>query len=472
MKGFRKSFGAAMLVLPFAAGAAAYSLTDTKASANSAPPYWEGQDCAGVIYRGEQCPVVVEREVLTLKIPDLPKTHLEGEDYASYRSCVTADYTFYNPESYDVSVTLLFPFGNLPDYVGSDENPKSSTITADGKEIECRVRHTLDYGRFQIDEDMARLSEEKCTDTFYRPELNVTPLGYNVTLPEKNFDGELRFTFDCNPNKTRILFDGSPYSFRVRNGYLTAERSFYRENKMDQSVDFYVLGDLPANVTTSLYKDDKAVGTDCVLVKQGETVPFGDFVAAKRKADSKIGETDFFNAYVEMLEDRGGNAAGVSAVLDLDETLFMRWYEYTLTIPAGGRVQNTVTAPLYPDIDGNWKPSYEYSYLLSPAQKWADFKQIDIQIETPYFLTSSSLEFAETMAENGKSFTFSRNNLPQGELTFVLTESEDTGSVLNPYRQFLLPTITAAFIIFLVLAGIAAVITVVVVYATKKKKKQ
>jgi len=435
MKGFKKSFGAVVFALPFAAGAAAYSHTFLKASANSAPPYWEGQDSAGVIYRGEQCPIVVEKEVLTLKIPDLPKTLLEGEDYAKYNSCVTADYTFYNPESYDVSVTLLFPFGNLPDYVGSGENPKSSTITADGKPIDCRVRHTIDYGRFQIDEDMARLSDAKRTDTFFRTDLGVTPLSYSVTLPEKNFDGKLRFTFDCNPNKTKILFNGGLYSFRVRNGYLTAERSFYHEKETDQTVNFYVLGDLPASVTLSLYKGDQASGTDCVLVKQGETVSFSDFVAAKRKEDSKISETDFFNAYVGMLESRGGNAAGISETLDLDETLFMRWYEYTLDIPAGGKVRNTVTAPLYPDIDGNRNPNYEYSYLLSPAQKWADFKEIEIQIETPYFLSTSSLDFAESSAAgatenaagNVKTFRFSRNNLPQGELTFVLTESADTG---------------------------------------------
>ena len=96
----------------------------------------------------------------------------------------------------------------------------------------------------------------------------------------------------------------------------------------------------------------------------------------------------------------------------------MSWYEYRLTIPAGGRLKNEVTAPLYPEINGYYSPTkYYYEYLLSPAKGWASFGSLDIVVNTPYYLADSSVgKFEKTY----DGYTLHLNGLPDGELNFSL----------------------------------------------------
>ena len=48
------------------------------ASANSAMTWWEGTESSGAIIAGKECPIVVERELLTFDIQDFQKTdHLQ-----------------------------------------------------------------------------------------------------------------------------------------------------------------------------------------------------------------------------------------------------------------------------------------------------------------------------------------------------------------------------------------------------------
>ena len=91
-----------------------------------------------------------------------------------------------------------------------------------------------------------------------------------------------------------------------------------------------------------------------------------------------------------------------------------------------------MSAPIYPDIDGEYSPSvYGYTYLLSPASTWADFGRLDIVINTPYYLIDSNLEGFEK-TENG--YSLSLDGLPKedGEhtdLSFSLCqEGEPTRS--------------------------------------------
>ncbi len=443
------------------------------AEANSAPPYWSGIDSSGIVWVGEQCPVVVERETLTLSVPDLPKHEFNGEEYAAYASKVTAEYTFLNPESYDVSATLLFPYGNLPAYVGRGENPKSFSVTADGAPVECRMRHSYDSpDPFSIDEDMAALSNEKRTDTFYRDSLTVTPYTCSVNLPEDGFDF-FRMTFDCNSKQTRILFpdgEGATYSLQVKNGYLTADYKFSDDARRAE-LHFYAVGE-PVGVKETCLINNEKKSPSQASVATGEATTFGEFVLGQRDEHSAVNDIDYYNAYVAMLENEYSVSAAVSGC-NLYEDYLLRWYEYELHIPANGRVVNSVTAPLYPSIDGDGNTRYEYTYLLSPAEKWADFQKIDIAIETPYYLSGSSLDFSKTENADGSfRYAFSRDALPLGELTFVLTEKPVPEYDLERFRKMILPPITWALFALLALALISALVTLIVVLSVKKKKRK
>ena len=87
------------------------------ALANSAQTQWEGVTSMGPLTADEDCPIVVDREVLTFDIREFPLEHYENpDDLLAYTPSVTAEYTFRNPADYAVRATLVFPFGNLPDY--------------------------------------------------------------------------------------------------------------------------------------------------------------------------------------------------------------------------------------------------------------------------------------------------------------------------------------------------------------------
>ncbi|MBQ3000737.1 MAG: hypothetical protein IJD63_03205, partial [Oscillospiraceae bacterium] len=83
----------------------------------------------------------------------------------------------------------------------------------------------------------------------------------------------------------------------------------------------------------------------------------------------------------------------------------------------------TVTAPIYPSIDTDYDPDiYGYTYLLSPAKTWKSFGTLDIVVNTPYYITESSLEGFE---KTDTGYTLTLEGLPDGELTFTLSTSED-----------------------------------------------
>ena len=82
------------------------------ASANSAQMHWRGTDATGAIIADENCPLIVEHELLTFDIGQFPESYYrEVSDYLAYSGSVTAEYTFYNPADYSVDATLVFPFG-------------------------------------------------------------------------------------------------------------------------------------------------------------------------------------------------------------------------------------------------------------------------------------------------------------------------------------------------------------------------
>lgn len=470
----RKAFGILFCAVPFAAVAASYPRL-VRAKANSAPPYWEGVDASGSVFFGEQCPVVVEKEVLTLNIPQLPKGLLSGDEYAAYDAKATADYTFYNPEDYDITMKLLFPYGKLPTYVGEDVSPKDSHVSVNGAAAECGVRYTY-YGNrdFEINGDIERISDERRTDTFYRDTMTVTSYTCEFTLPGEDYAGKLCFIFNFNPQKSRIVFaDGAQIAPYVSNGYSKAELLIGGEGGIARSVRFYGIGKPVALKNVLLCDaDGKAQQFGAYTLKAGEETTFAQFALKGRAADSAVSETDYYNAFVDMLDSGSGFGGIVTAGDKLAEDALMRWCEYSLEIPAGGRVNNCVTAPLYPAIEGKTL-RYEYSYLLSPAQKWADFMAIDIVIETPYCLTHSSLDFTAQSADGVNRYAFSRDGLPQGELTFVLAETEEPGSVYRPFGNKI--SARKLIIILVMLAAssvVAGAVTMIILFSMAKKKKK
>ena len=177
-----------------------------------------------------------------------------------------------------------------------------------------------------------------------------------------------------------------------------------------------------------------------------------------------VSELDWYNAVVAMLTARESGTLFLSDELLLLDYL-MLWCGYTLTVPAGQTLVNTVTAPLYPGIEGTL-PDYTYQYMLSPALYWADYGNITIRVETPYYLTGSSLEFTQ---EDGV-YVYTKDSLPMCDLSFTIREHLNTPVPYDPYDE-ISPTLTTALILLGVVVGIAAIIIVVAVCVQKRNRR-
>lgn len=80
-----------------------FSLLAVPASANSAQTQWRGTDATGAIVTVDDCPIIVERELLTFDVGQFPDSYYQQvNEYLAYSGSVSAEYTFYNPADYTV----------------------------------------------------------------------------------------------------------------------------------------------------------------------------------------------------------------------------------------------------------------------------------------------------------------------------------------------------------------------------------
>ena len=140
--------------------------------ANSAQTRWSGTDSTRAIIVDEDCPIIVEKELLTFDLSEFPESYYRDvNDFLAYTGKVTAEYTFYNPSDYTVTATLVFPFGGIADYgdiydfeldkrfINADT--QKFDITIDGQIIDKQLRHTLMYYAHQFDlkQDLEKLHD-------------------------------------------------------------------------------------------------------------------------------------------------------------------------------------------------------------------------------------------------------------------------------------------------------------------------
>lgn len=472
MKGIKKV--AAAFILCFALIACVPA--GITASANSAMLHWRGSNSAGAVVMDKNCPVRVESELLTFDINEFPQNHYAEEEkdkFLSYGGKVTAKYNFYNPADYDVKMTLAFPFGAQPDYAYFYENVDDTakySVTADGENVETKLRHTLWSGDFNTEADVGRLVDGFKKDEFYSENLPVYIYRFHISGITYNGERWVHAELPLNSVAGRkIVFSSNGYYY---DGSLTI--SWYVENGDDLTIysvgkpmtddefnfKFYNYG----KFNKKYYVDGKAERNP--EKDKDEVITFRQLALSHRSEDSVVSESDWYNAAVDYLnvgEIEGGYIS--DSVLFLEPRL-MRWYQYSLEIPAGGRLINEVTAPLYPSIDGYYSPNiYEYEYLLSPAQGWAAFGSLEVRINTPFCLLENSIgDFEKT----DYGYLYKSETLPDRELTFELCESEHpvrTGNGCNGYMiAFIIIPLCLLFGILTVVAGVV----ILIVFLVKK----
>ena len=445
------------------------------AYANSAQRHWRGTDGTGAVVTGEDCPIVVDKELLTFDVQEFPEQYYPDTDsFLAYTGKVTAEYIFRNPADYTVTATLVFPFGNLPHYgeyiydratgrpVDVSDTLKYG-VTLDGKPVEATVRHTLKarHTTFSLDEDLPKLADSYLSDSFFNPDLPVWVQRYSVTGIDKEYGAATAaFVINADSAKTRVLCEEQTGGARLKEG---VRASCWVQN--GDTITVYIFGELPKEgLVWTLYENGA-----CEKVIEGTVSPeisemtFKDCALRGYDENSGILESDWYNAQVELLRlssETWGN--GLIQIEDGDFSL-MRWYEYPLTLEPGQALKNAVTAPLYPAIDAGFTPSlYSYTYLLSPAKTWARFGELEVVVNTPYYMTECGID-GFTKTDGGYALTLP--GLPEGELTFTLSESENP----QPPKWLSLSLMPTEFII--VMAAVLAAVGVAIFLRNRRKKR-
>ena len=160
---------------------------------------------------------------------------------------------------------------------------------------------------------------------------------------------------------------------------------------------------------------------------------------------------DWYNAVVRLLNYFEWSYGAIhSAEVDFDVSQrLMRWYQYNITMEPGERIVNTVTAPIYPSLDTGYEPPIsEYTYLLSPAQTWTTFGNLDIIINTPYHMIQSSLDGFEQI---NSCYELHFTGLPEEELTFTRCSAQNPSAPRydKPLNGGIIVGITLVAVIFI-----------------------
>ena len=405
------------------------SLFSIPASANSRVPVWSGRDANGVIVKDSDVPIVVEGELLTFDLSTLPYVRYNDvESFLAYDGKVTAEYTFYNPTDMEITATLMFPFGDKPEYSksASTEELGKYGVYINGEQIEATLRHTFnsykdkyyDGVKFDADRHFATLGDEYIEDDFYTKDLTVTKYSYKLVCPP----GAHSFAIDIDnigSERKIVLYEG-----RV-GGYVTDTGGFcvstHPSEGEEKIIHFYVFGEpLSAMPEASWYKSYSAYSEGNKVDGEfdylgSETMTLEDFIFDEMYPREGVSEVDWYNACVVAMKEREERGGAIRSLAGY--TPLMRWFEYEITLAPGERITNTVVAPMYPKVEA-WDHPYEYhyTYLLSPASCWADFGTLDIVVNTPYKMSESSIGAFEKI-EGGYKLVL--EGLPQDESGYL-----------------------------------------------------
>lgn len=453
------------------------------ALANSARRIWDGVDMTGTVVKGENCPIEVEDEQLTFDISEFPNSYYEKKgDFLKYNGKVTAKYTFYNPSDYKVTAKLVFPFGYYPEYGPEEYGEENQVykriddttkfdIKINDKKIKKTLRHTFYYSDYDFDihKEMSFLIDGYIKDDFYSPKLPVTKYVYEISeVDKKLYNREVaRIEIPAFDGKRRYYLEQS-YGFttddkgRVRMG-ITAENG--------KEVELYVIGepvkDLPKwKFYESSSNESKEIKGEMQL-KSTSKMTFKEFALTSYDKGGQILESDWYNIIVELYKQATVENSGAIfiSVYDTGERLksLLRWYEYEITLAPGEKITNTIEAPMYPTIDEEYNPDiYRYNYLLSPASTWAKFGNLNVDINTPFFMTENNQSgFTKTQ----KGYHFKSNGLPEGELRFSLSTVEKPERKSNLGTFYIIGMLMFGLLQILpIIVGVVAVVVLVVVW--------
>jgi hypothetical protein len=320
---------------------------------------------------------------------------------------------------------------------------------------------------------MSFLIDGYIKDDFYSPKLPVTKYTYEISGVDKELYKLATAGIEVHP------FDGKrKYYLEQSYGFTTDDKGRVRMGitaENGKEVELYVIGEPTKEMPEwkfyeSSSNESKEIKGEMQL-KYTSKMTFKEFVLAKIDKNGQILESDWYNVIVRLFNQNTVSNAGaifmnVYDIEDISNSL-MRWYEYEITLNPGEKISNTIEAPMYPTIDEEYDPGvYRYNYLLSPASTWAKFGNLNVDINTPFFMTENNQSgFTKTQ----KGYNFKANGLPEGELRFSLSTVEKPERKSNIGTFYILGMLMFGLLQILpIIVGVVAVVVLVVVWVRRR----
>lgn len=144
---------------------------------------------------------------------------------------------------------------------------------------------------------------------------------------------------------------------------------------------------------------------------------------------------------------------------------------YTVEFPAGGTREVAVSYPSfsYSIQEGTTYWRHTFTYLLSPAQYWAHFGTLDVEISAPEeapYIIDSTLPLEE--AGEGR-YTAHFDDLPEGELEFTLYR-EPSITLSDRFNAFLQDAGYALFFLGPVVLVVAVLVVIGVLLRRQRRR--
>lgn len=412
--------------------------TPTVGYANSAQVYWEGYLNGEVLVLEEHSPIQVLREDLSFDFKDGEYDSIEGNATASYRMKNTSE----NRET----VTMAFPFFST--HQDQQESSRIPRIEVQGVETDYTVytgnivpdreRKTspLDSEEavmLNLPEVLSHVERSEYTPTHFDPQA-VGKL-YRITTSQTKYSGDLLEV---------------QMTYRMGEGGLLLEEGFNAFSRDDQrcilgthadggEAEIFLVGEPVEKKIAGVIRSEKEekVVSDGFQVKEellGE-MTLGDYLKSRRDFSESVFteayEKDVYKNFDLLLGENPGD--GYNAYWPLEDVLspvegsvrtFIMVYEVPFEAGEEKEVAISYAPSVTVDRSKTETPVYHVDYLLSPAQHWKSFQDLNIRItpspKAPYVLESTP----ELQRGEDGVYTAKLETLPETELQFKLYAQE------------------------------------------------
>lgn len=403
-----------------------FPFSKTNASANANLLEWQGFNQDGETVTERDFPVMVENETITFDLLNLPTSadYSAGTfDYSN--SKVTAEYTLYNPTQnrYKAVVSTPNHYATLKN-TGDESN---FGVFANGEKIQTVSRYSLIPEDGKLTTSGLPLFSNKFEETaFYTTNTQVTEVIYKINGNKDQLNKlGLTIKWSLNAKEIRAYTLDTPLT-KTKEGY----KYSVKQVKEDEIKVYFVGRATKIGTEYLLTSTDRKVDIDNFSFEEKRKITYTlkSFVEKLHaESESSLLISDYYNVIISHLErdyKKGDQSTSLfNPHIACSETI-MKWDLFEMGVEPGERIKYTVVTPYQVSYKNeNYSPVVDvYEYLLSPSKSWDKFGNIDIIINTDYYIVKNE-EFEFQKADNG--YFISLEKLPKGELSFTLSPTKN-----------------------------------------------